>query len=362
MGIQKTAFEFGLLFANDKDQKRPQWRPTGWPPCFGECRSTHGSVVVRRCQDEEILVLLGGCATTTCFPFNSVVCFNVQSKKWQKGPCMHEKRARPASVLCNNAIYVIGGYNGRSAQDTIERIQVDDLLRSPSASSNGTNGWQTVDCRLRTPRFDCAAAVVHDRFIVVAGGRCHFLQDNLSSVEIIDTASGNACTIIPGPCLEVARRCFGMAVVGHRIYAVGGTSLRSVEYMDFDDLLDDSPSCTTSVFSVSKSWKRHNSVFLSSRRKTHVAVVQVGSCLVVAGGYFAGTKLSLEIFDTVNNSSWELLNMIELRFGCSIVALSNGIVAMNGYGSSDSFETLSLVDKNSWLFTRLLSIGKIPSK
>ena len=360
MNIHKQAFLSGLVFVMSKDHREPQWRPSLWPSYLGACRFSHVSVFLRR-QGEEILVVMGGCAQKTRFRLNSVVhtaYLNVQSKKWQKGPCMHEKRSCPASVICNNSIYVIGGFNGFHTLDTIERIHVDDLLHSSSASSNCMNGWNVLDCRLSTPRWQCAAAVVYDRFIVVAGGRCFFGLDKFSSVEIIDTASGNACSIIPGPCLQVARCCFGMAVVGHRIYVVGGMLSSSVEYLDFDELLDDSPNCAASVFSLSKSWTIHNRLCLN-RLGTINALVQVGSCLVVAGGCKAGSKLAMEVLDTVNCIVWELpSSIIKPSCVCCMVALSSGIVAMK----DDSFETLSIVDKNSWLFARLVFIGKVSIK
>ena len=318
-----------------------------------------------RHQGEEIVVLLGGCAIPSCVPLNSGVCFNVQSKKWQEGPCMHEKRACPASVLCNDAIYVIGGYNytnGFNSLDTIERIQVDDLVHSSSASIKDTSKWQKLQCRLSTPRYDCAAAVVHDRFIVVAGGRNRPSRlTELSSVEILDTAaSGNPCTVISGPSLHHTRCEFGMAVVGQRIYVVGGRSLSSVEYLDFDDMLENSRNCASSVFSSSKSWTIHKKLHLNISGEVH-AVVQVGSCLVVAGRWKHRSKRSVKVLDTVNNIVWELPKMIRYSWGCSTVTLSSGIVAMNGCDSRDAFETLSLVDKNSWQFARLLSIGKVPT-
>ena len=374
MEIHKQAFLSGLVFADEKDQKKPQWRPSIWPPCLGDCRLTHGSVVVRR-DGEEILVLLGGLMNNNFDAFtsdwiysNSVVYFNVQSNKWQEGLSLYEKRACPASVICNNAIYVIGGCNSSNSLDTIERIQVDDLVHS-SASSKDTSRWKKLECRLSTPRSDCAAAVVHDRFIVVAGGRNRPVRWNeLSSVEIIDTASGNPCAVVSGPSLHHARCCFGMAVVGQRIYVVGGVSTKSVEYLDFDDLLDDSPNWATSVVSSSKSWTIHKKLHLNISGEVD-AFVKVGSCIItVGGGCLSLSKRPVEVLDTVNNICWELPNMIKNRLECSVVALSSGIVAMNGYDSSsgivamndDSFETLSLVDKNSWLFARLLSTGKVP--
>ena len=366
MEIHKQAFKSGLVFADDKDQKKPKLRPNGWPPYLGKRGFFNGSVlVVRRPAGEEIVVLLGGCDIPNYVPCNSVVCFNVQNQKWQEGPCMHENRYSPASVFCNNAIYVIGGDNGSSPLDTIERIEVEDLVHSSSASINDTIGWKKLDFRLITPRFDCTAAVVHGRFIVVAGGRRSFSpMSNLSLVEIIDTASGNPCSIISGPSLQESRCCFGMGVVGARIYVVGGIFKSSVEYLDLHDLFNDSsPNAATSVVSsTTRSWTIHKKLRLNSVADI-LALVQVGSCLIATTGYKYRSQRTVQVLDTVNNMVWELPNALERKFCCNMVALSNGIAVMTEDGSArDTFQTLSLVDKNSWLFAGLLSIGKVSTK
>ena len=283
---------------------------------------------------------------------DSVIHLTIESKKWQEGPAMNEKRSLLASVVCNGVVYAIGGSNS-SELDTIEYIPVKDLLTSSSRSSISNKGWTTLDCRLSTRRHGCAAAVVRDRFIVVAGG--YNGSDVVSSVDIIDTACGTPCSVIPGPPLIQARRCFGMAVIRQQIYVVGGkyfrSSLSSIEYLELDDLFDN----------TTESWTTHEHLCLGTPRYGH-GLVQVGSCLVVAGGFTSYMNACdyVEVLDTVKNIVlWRIPNMRDMRYHFSMVSWSNGIAAIGGSAidrgdNRYTYETLSLDDKNHGLFVRLL--------
>ena len=261
------------------------------------------------------------------------------------------------------ALFTPVGRNRASGLDSIELIHVWELFQHSSSSSTiNANGWTMLNCRLSTKREGCAAAVVHDRFIVVAGGTNEL--DEVSSVDILDTACGNSCTVTSGPSLGKPRRHFGMAVISQRIYAVGGNNrghaLSSVEHMEFDELLDDTANSAESVLPLSKSRTIHEDLSLKSPRVGH-AVVQVGSCLVVAGGSNPGEDSnSVQVLDADKHMCWELPNLKEWRHYCSMVSMSNGIAVIGGNGTTEACETLSLVDKNSQLFSRLLEMGKVP--
>ena len=364
MEIQEQALLSGLVFADEKDKIEPQWRPPAWPSLLGGNRGEHTSVVVPHpvSKHHETVVIIGGVLQEACSVTNSVILLCGDRAKWQQGPPMQESRNGHVSVVCNGAVYAIGGYNRASCLDSIERIHVWELFQHLSSSSAiNANGWMMLNCRLSTKREGCAAAVVHDRFIVVAGG-FNGLND-LSSVDILDTTCGNPCTVTSGPSLGKPRSYFGMAVIRQRIYAVGGINIdpsNSVEYLEFGSLLDDPANNAESVFALSKSWTIHEHLSLKSPRELH-AVVQVGSCLVVAGGFTHGEDWnSVQVLDADKRMCWELPNLKESRYGCSMVSMSNGISVIGGNGATESCETLSLVDKSSQLFARLLEMGKVP--
>ena len=375
MKIQEQASLSGLVFADSKDKIEPQWRPSSniGPPLLGRHVWGYGLVLVHHpAMNHKMVIVLGG--RLSC-PTNLVSLWNVGENRWQNGPPLQEKRRNLATVVCNGAVYVIGGFNGHTVLDTIERIHVGDLLHyssSCSSSSISTKGWKMLKCRLTSKRKGCAAVAVSDRFIVVAGGRISG-DRHLSSVEILDTASGNPYSVVSGPSLNVGRSDFVMAVVGPRIYAVGGwrnlfaRCLDSVEYLEFDDWLD--PATSTVALST-KSWTVHKKLVLSKPRivvspgQVVFSAVQLGSCLVVAGGCDDNGKTvyALEVLDTVRNMVWELPDLTEKWGGCGLLSLSNTLaVITRSSGEEFSCKTLSLVDKKSWLFARLLEIGEVPS-
>ena len=377
MKVQEQALLSGLVFADRKDEIEPKWRPSSenWTSLMGRHRGGHASVLVHHpaMNRDKMVVLLGGWPEPISGgPTNLVSLWNVDEKRWQTGPPLQEKRRNLASVVCNGAVYAIGGDNGDTALDTIERFPVGDLLPSSSSSSSfksSSKGWKMLKCRLTSKRYGCAAVAVCDRFIVVAGGRISG-DSHLSSVEILDTASGNPCVVVSGPSLNEVRSFFAMAVVGSRIFAIGGCGgsifpldyRESVEYLEFDDWLN-APTAASTVALSKKSWTVHKELILNKSRAGFTAV-QLGSCLVVAGGsdYSYQSVYAVEVLDTVRNMVWELPDLTAWRSVCGLVSLPNTLAVISrSSGEEFSCETLSLVDKKSWLFARLLEIGKVPS-
>ena len=176
----------------------------------------------------------------------------------------------------------------------------------------------------------------------MGGNNDHYL----SSVEIIDT---NNHTLVAGPNMTVPRQGCTGAVIGHRIFVVGGQNeddnLDSVEYLDFaEERRDDS---LTTVISFLSAWTTHSELVLSSRR-AYCAMVAVGSCLVVAGEHTS----TVEVLDTHHNRVWNLPPFVDYRSGCSMVAVANRVAVIGGW-CNPSCATFPLMDKNTWCFRRL---------
>ena len=373
MKIQEQALLSGLVFADSKDKIEPQWRPSrnNWPPLLERHTGGHGWVVVNhpKTNHDMMVIVLGGRLGVPAT--NSVSLLNVGENRWQNATPLQEKRIDLASAVCNGAVYAIGGYNGHTVLDTIERIHVDDLLHSSlsSSSKNSSKGWKMLKCRLTSKRFTCAAVAVSDRFIVVAGEWTSSFDNLLASVDILDTAPGNPYSVVSGPSLKKGRSDFAMAVVGSRIFAVGGWwgpfcdgCLGSVEYLEFDDWLDATTSTPTVALST-KSWTIHKELILNIPR-AGLSAVQVGSSLVVAGGVVAWGEngRSVEVLDTVRNTVWELPDLTSMKSFCGMISSSNALAVITRNDGMEFWcETLSLVDQKSWLFARLLNIGKVPS-
>ena len=344
MTLKEQARQSGLVLSDAP----PEWNFEDWPPLEGGWRYYHASVVVDHTDNhkEQTVVVLGGYRTGQG-ELDSILVLNLAdpSKQWREGPPMNKARDGHAAVVCNGAVYVMGGYNQGSIWDCIELIDTNDILQSSlTKTTTHESHWTTLTCRLSTGRVGCCAVAVHNRYIVVMGGRSNRYW---SSVDIVDTSNH---TLIEGPSMTVPRSYFDSAVVGHRIFVVGGRNddnvLDSVEYLDFaEERKDDS---LTTVISFSSAWTTHSELVLSNPR-AFCAMVAVGSCLVVAGGR---GNLSLEVWDTLRNRVWNLRRLQEQRWCCSMVTVANQVAVIGGLDNR-TCATFPLMDKNTWCFRRL---------
>ena len=297
---------------------------------------------------------MGGCDkgwNTT----NSVLALNLAepNKQWREGTPLNQKRSGHAAVVSNGGVYVMGGYFEHVCLNCIERIDVKDLMQSPLPASNKyERHWTTLNCRLSSGRHGCCALSVHNRYIVVMGGYCNHRY--WSSVDIVDTKNH---IVTAGPSMTVPRSFCSSAVVGHRIFVVGGhndehVNLASVEYVDFAEPCDSDQikEETGSTFiPLSSAWITHSDLVLSNPRDS-CAMVPVGSCLVVAGGWRIST---VEVLDTRRNRVWNLPPLTNnCRSGCSMLTAANQVAVIGGL-YNPTCATLPLMDRNSWCFRRL---------
>ena len=353
--LKEQAWQSGLFLSKET----AQWNENDWPPLEGGWRDEHATVVLDHPDTDndnnnkrQTVVVFGGYQSGHG-SLDSILVLNVAApdKHWREGPSMNKSRRGHAAVGCNGGVYVIGGNNGRSHLDCIERIDVKDLLRSSSTSSTTQESpWTTLTCRLSTGRFGCCAAVVHNRYIVVMGG---YSNRYLSSVDFLDTRNH---IVTAGLSMNVPRSHCASAVIGHRIFVVGGHNehgnLASVEYLDdatqCDSVETKMETDGSTLISFSPTWTTQSELRLSNARSP-CAVVPVGSCLVVAGGWRNST---VEVLDTHRNRVWNLPGLQEDRWGCSMVSVAYQVAVIGGWRTT-SCATLPLMDRNSWCFRRL---------
>ena len=339
-----------LVFPDTNKDEMPQWKSDSWPPLLGGSRFQHASVVVNsENKEQQTVVVIGG--QTAKGGTNSVLLMDLEkeTKEWTEGPSLNQNRDCHAAVVCNGSVYAMGGYCTTMGEychdlcmDSIERIDLLNLLKSPCATNNNTH-WTALNCTLSTPRSGCQAVAVNNRFIVVVGGV--YNGGYMSSTDIIDTAVQTQHIVIAGPSMTVSRAFCGMAAVCHRIFAIGGSNgssdLNSVEYLDFIEASQETNEDVGFIIPLSSKWKVHKDLVLSVPR-THHAVGKVGTCLIVTGGIIDETVKSVEILDTKRNVVFRLPDMTVLRIGLSVVSCRDGIAVIGG-DCEDSCETLSLI-------------------
>ncbi|KAL7564468.1 hypothetical protein ACA910_001562 [Epithemia clementina (nom. ined.)] len=317
---------------------------------------------------------------------NSVHLLDPYKKQCHKGPSLNVARVNLVAVSCSGGVFVIGGEmrrgrNMRISLDLIERIDIATLLAASSRSSDSTSSyrsskvvnksvvagignsneaykknqehdgcWETLKCRLSSPRSGCAAAAVQDRYIVVMGGSILGglggggygppIQ-GLSTVEIIDTAqihNGSCCAIVSGPNMNSARSFFGATSIGSRVFAAGGidetfTALNTVESLRFYGGSDDSdggaaaPSFlfpNTPIITRSKSTRTMSSRTISTRtistETTSTPQSRAFSAVSSSPSMFSSSSSSsLRSLSTSSliphASSWKVCKRLRLKHG-----------------------------------------------
>ena len=197
-----------------------QWNSTNqWSPLLGGGRKSQACVTIESGSGEngaggQTIVVIGGQMQRVGYT-NSVIVWDPSTKRWRNGPSLNDRRANLVAVVCHDKVYAIGGWgreNNYNYWDTIESIQVSSLLEMRETSMTtrqNNNQWTRLQCRLSSPRYDCAAVVAHNRYIVILGG-VNGMHRVLSSVDIMDTApphnnnnnSNGEPTIVAGPSMN----------------------------------------------------------------------------------------------------------------------------------------------------------------
>ena len=362
-----------LSSSSSSSSSQLQWNSTNqWSPLLGGGWAYQACVTIESGNENgsggQSIIVIGGQMRRARYT-NSAIVWDPSTKRWTNGPSLNDKRSKLVAVVCRDKVYAIGGfggnnYNNYTTLDTMESIQVSSLMETTETltmTRQNNNQWTRLQCCLSSPRRECAAVVVHNRYIVILGG-CNRMHQDLSSVDIMDTApphnnnnnSNGEPTIVAGPSMNLARYAFGAAVVDNRIFVVGGyvnvRRLISVESLLFQRQPQDKDhsngnsnmSCTF----ANSSWRMEPHLNLSSPRGSH-AVAKVGSCLVVAGGccdnHGSSTYTSVQVLDVQRAIVWSLPNMTSWRpYSCSMVTLSDCVLVLGGGRSMDCVESLAL--------------------
>ncbi|MBB16539.1 hypothetical protein CMK22_14800 [Candidatus Poribacteria bacterium] len=224
---------------------------------------------------------------------------------WQAVTPMPTPRHGLATVVLDNKLYAIGGFNGHRQVATLE-------LYDPI-----TDTWEKV-ASMDQARQYLSAEVVNGKIYAIGGyGKASYL----STVEVYDPITDTWQTMAPMP---TSRHVFATAVVGDLIYAIGGHNGENL--------------ATVEVYNTqTNSWKKLAS--LSTPRYGLVAAA-VGDKIYTFGGQDRKPLSSFEIFDTKENQ-WSIgPNMPTPRyaFAAAIDEELSTIYMIGGTGEEDTVE------------------------
>ena len=140
--MQEQAHLSGLHFLDRGDGTEPKLTSSKSPDLMDASHGGFAWIVLD--QPGQIFAVTGG--STRMDLTNSVMILNAgeETKMWQEGPTLNEARSFHAAVVCNGGVYELGGdvFHGFPL-DTIERIDIDDLLQVPSADNS--KKWTTLN-------------------------------------------------------------------------------------------------------------------------------------------------------------------------------------------------------------------------
>ncbi len=251
-------------------------------------------------------------------PYASVMYFDTQLGTWHHVAPLQQKRSVCGAATLGFKIYVVGGYNGERAVETVEEFD-------PS-----TNSWRNV-ASLAQRRCSCGCAVLNGELYVV-GGVCGPLA--LSEVEKYNPLTD---TWTAAPAMQDGRSGCGVAELGEVIYAVGGINGNGETV------------CTAECFIPwTQRWQSIQSMH-TARRSFGLAAL--GGLLYACGGNDGVNDLNaLEVYDPLTNRWKTLAPMRYARMYCSVAVLDGKLYAVGGLDGSTTLDVVEVFDprRNSW--------------
>jgi hypothetical protein len=151
----------------------------------------------------------------------SLYALDVERGTWSAPVTLPYPVAGAAMVTDSEALYLIGGWDGRNMRDEIWRYPVAAVISRTVDAAEAATNWQLLG-HLSTPRAFLGAAMVGGE-IYVAGG--YDGQRELNLAEVFTPASGERRQL---PSMGAARGGLSLVYDGLALYALGGGWTRGI--------------------------------------------------------------------------------------------------------------------------------------
>lgn len=151
----------------------------------------------------------------------SLYALDVERGTWSAPVTLPYPVAGAAMVTDSEALYLIGGWDGRNMRDEIWRYPVAAVISRTVDAAEAAANWQLLG-HLSTPRAFLGAAMVGGE-IYVAGG--YDGQRELNLAEVFTPASGERRQL---PSMGAARGGLSLVYDGLALYALGGGWTRGI--------------------------------------------------------------------------------------------------------------------------------------
>lgn len=220
--------------------------------------------------------------------------------------------------LCDDSIFLVGGYDGRSWFSSLDRY---------SPSLNLTKSLKPMN----TARCYAPVSILNDELYVFGGGTGGVWYDTVESYDPVM----NKWSVRPS--LNSKKGCLAGATLNDKIYAAGGGNgdefYSSVEMLDLDV----------------GAWIPSRSML---QKRFSLAAAELNGALYVVGGYDGKSYLkSAERFDPREHSWTRIENMNTVR-GCPcLVVLNEKLYVLGGFDSNAMVASVEIYDprRGSWV-------------
>ena len=238
---------------------------------------------------------------------STVEIYDTQTNTWAAGTPPPTPRMYAAAAVLDGKIYVTANRPVRTHPD------YDELFDAVQVYDPQTNTWAHSP-PMRTPRRCHAHAVVGGKLYAIGGDDSE--GRDLSSVEAFDPQTGAWIQVAP---MSECRYQAAAAVLDGKIYVTGGTN---PHYLDSVEVYD--PHANTWALAPP----------MPTKRRQHGAAV-LGGKLYVAGGDGSGA-ISVEAFDPQTNRWVAVAPMSTARSFLSLTAAQGKLYAVGGMGDSNT--------------------------
>ena len=257
-------------------------------------------------------------------------------EEWEMITQLPTKRWEFSTAVVADKVYIIGGslFDNRAGPFGVSTVEVYDTQ---------TNTWQRV-ADMPTPRTNAKAAVVNGTIYVFGGynSKDRFLQ-NWKMADHVEAYDPLTDTWTRKKEMPVSRFYFGLGVVAGNVYLIGGTTglgEGQAQRMDRVDIYD--PATDT--------WAKGPKM---PTRRNPGGVAVVGTRIYVIGGegwplpqgWGAGPFLgSIEAYDPIHRQWQKKRDLLEIKNWFSSAVVGDAIYLIGGYTLEGGLQQLATVN------------------
>lgn len=256
---------------------------------------------------------------------SDVECFNGGVNSWCPSGRLTCKRARMSVVKWKDNLYAIGGSDGKFELGSMEELQL----------SSSDKQWKKLTVNLCTPRSDFSAAVLGDKIYAVGG---MFYSEILRSTEVFDIKDKKWRQVAP---MSMPRKGAAVVACNGKIFALGGQ--RS------------SWNCLSMVECYDPSINQWSQVAPMATARRNASAITVEDRIYVMGGYNGSRAVdTMEVYNPVSNE-WSIGKPMTLRrSGASSVVMGEAVYVVGGFTGSSFLNSMEKYDLESEQWTSFI--------